>query len=175
MIRRPPEHRADADMLFIPEIDDAWDHDRIAAARKATPKGDQCAVDRYFEGLTRFDLDAPHTAGGQVEYARDYLRPDATPTVFKLRRVKGSERERARRAFSDPLKVEDAFWRLCRLGVVSVADGLDNPEEWPMDGTVMLTDGDVQRIYDARGELVQTVALAVVHSSAPLSEDEGKR
>lgn len=162
-------------MLFIPEIDDAWDHDRIAAARKATPKGDQCAVDRYFEGLTRFDLDAPHTAGGQVEYARDYLRPDATPTVFKLRRVRGRERDRAAASFGDPALIPAALWRLCKLGVVSIADGLDDPTDWPLDGLVMLTDDDVQQIYDAGQGLHQTVGLAVLRAAAPLSEDEGKR
>ncbi len=174
MIRRPPEHRADADMLFIPELDDAWDHDRIAKARKATSKGDQCAVDRYFEGLTRFDLDAPHTVGGETHRARDFLRPDAVPTVFKLRRVKGNERMRAAVAFGDADRSPDALWRLCKLGVVEVAEGLDDPKPWPLDGALQLTDDDVQTIYDAAQGLVHLLGLAVYRASAPLSEDEGK-
>ena len=88
MIKRPPQHAADAAPLFIARTDDAWDDERIKrerAAMKADGKA-RHPVQVYYSGSSRYDLDAPATVGGQAATPREYLREGSTPTVFHLRR-----------------------------------------------------------------------------------------
>lgn len=164
-------------MLLVARLDDAWDHERIEAGGRELKDGEEHPVERYWAGLTRFDIDAPHTLGGVVVTARQYLRDDATPTVARLRRVSGVEREKALSVWEDLPRREDAIWRLCKLGVVEVTEGFDGAR-WPFRGGVAgqsLLDEDVQMLYDAHRLLPTLLGVAVLAAAAPLSEDEGKR
>lgn len=179
--RRPPQHSADATPIFIASSDDAWDKDRVARERAALPKGDRHPLDDYYAGRTRFDLDAPLTLSGQTVTIRDYLREGAAPTVFRLRRVTGLERQQAKAAFQDKGEAAadrrlTALWKLARAGVVEVVDGFDG-KPWDIEGGggLPLTEADAQQLYDADPMLVEELGYAVYFASAPLSEAEGKR
>lgn len=177
-LKRPPQHRADAPPLFIYQGDDAWDWERINRERdeleKSGAKGGH-PVDHYLGGATRYDIDAPATIGGATVSARSYLREGAKPTVFELRRVSGLERTKAAVAFGDSQARQDALWRLAKIGLVKVTEGFDG-EPWDLEGGVVpMTDHDLQQLYEVDPLLVQAVGFAVFHTSAPLSEAEGKR
>lgn len=179
MLKRPPQHRADAPILFIHESDD-WDHDRIARERKEAPD-ERHPFDRYQAGETRYDLDAAMTYRGQAVTVRQYLREGAEPTVFRLRRVSGDDRYRliATGAQLDPTTSSrdehSALWALCRLGLVEVTDGFNGPA-WDLHRTANgLTEAAVQTLYDVRPRLPIDIGWAVFHAAAPLSEAEGKR
>lgn len=175
MLKRPPQHAADATPFFISESDDAWDFDRIAAETKAMPKGEQHPVARYHAGETRYDLDATFTMGGQTVTVRDYLK--GSPTVFELRRVRGVENRKTAVAFGDGPAFQERMWSMTKLGVCEVRDGFDGAS-WDLQGGqrgMPLTDQDVQAIYDCDAMLVLSLGMAVFHVSQPLSEAEGKR
>ena len=75
-IRRPPQHAADAPILYVCSEDDAWDLERIERERKALKNegGGRHCLDVYYSGETRYDIDAPHTVGGSTVTPRSYLR-----------------------------------------------------------------------------------------------------
>lgn len=183
MIKQPPEHAADATPLYIAEFDDALDEDRIAKERKALKKGEAHCVDRYYRGETRYDLDAPHTVGGITTCMRDYVRHDAKPTVFKLRRVSGVLYEQTMAVIAadgDPEKKTDpgdrvaALWKLAQHGVFEVTDGFTG-DAWKLDGGQgghALTGDDMQKLFEAEGNLPRSLGWAVFRASAPLSEVE---
>lgn len=183
MIKRPPEHAADATPLYIAPFDDAVDHDRIAKDKTERPDDEHC-TDAYWSGTTRYDVDAPHTIGGSTVTVRHYIKPDAVPTVFKLRRVAPLERQVVMRAITDARDpsvkgnsrdLVAGVFRLCRLGVVEVTEGFGG-EPWDLEGGagVPLTDKDMQTLYDASANLPEALGWAVFHASKPLSESEGK-
>lgn len=76
---QPPQHRADAPIVFIWSLDPAWDHERIVeeqkALRQAAKSGDEADRDRvkghaygmYIRGETRGDVTAPFADGESVE------------------------------------------------------------------------------------------------------------
>jgi hypothetical protein len=174
MIRRPPEHAADAVPLYIASIDDALDNDRIKRERKALAKGEEHCVDRYYEGTTRYDLDAPHTVGGSVVTMRGYIRDGGTPTVFKLRRVSSMIRDQVSAVAEDRAAFVAGLYKLARHGVTEIADGFEGPA-WPLEGGsggLPLTEADMQTLYDADQSLPQHVGLAVLNASRSLSDDE---
>lgn len=176
-IRRPPQHHADAVPLYICSTDDAWDDPRIAAEREALKKeGGRHCLDVYYSGDTRYDLDAPHTAGGTVVTARNYLREGSTPTVFHLRRVSGLRRSQAIAVWHDDRERQAAQWDLCRYGIVKVTEGIAGTP-WDFQGGMQgqpLTDADLQVLYDVGMALPTLVGVAVLHASAPLSDTEGR-
>lgn len=184
MIRQPPEHAADATPLFIAEFDDAVDHDRIERETKALDKGAEHCTLQYYGGHTRYDIDAPLTVGGLTTTMRDYLREGATPTVFELRRVTGRLRQQAmtvlRRDLTEGKDGRDRvgmLFELCKHGVASVKEGFSG-ERWDLNGGQsgrMLTEGDVQKLYEADARLPEALGWAVFNASKPLSESEKKR
>ena len=140
-------------------------------------------VGRYHAGETRFDLTASdHGPNGPVASVLDYLKPDAVPTTFHLRRLtfrQRAELEAARfaevtRGGGDPI---GRWLKAVRHGVAKIAEG-DHvlwalprpdaalPEEW------------IEILGDAVGgpavNLI-TLAGAVEKYSAPLTDAEGKR
>ena len=173
---RPPQHAADAVPLFIASEDDAWDKDRIAGERKNLPKGARHPIDDYYAGATRYDLDAPMTLSGQTVMIRDYLREGSTPTVFRLRRVSGLERQQLSAVHKDPQARLPALWRLAKLGVVDVTDGFSGAP-WDLQGgqALPLSEADMQALYDASASLPEDLGYAVYFVSAPLSEVEAGR
>lgn len=187
MIRQPPEHAADAVPLFIARFDDAIDHERIERETKELGKDEQhCAV-RYWVGATRYDLDAPHTVGGRSVCMRDYIKPDAQPTVFHLRRVAGINqrltthalivaRENGRDQATDPDVIRQLY-ELTRHGLVKATEGFGG-EPWDLQGGtggLALTDDDLQKLFDAEARLPEAIGWAIYNASASLSEAEGKR
>jgi hypothetical protein len=178
-IRRPPQHRADAQPLYIARFDDAWDAERIERERTALANENaktEHPVDLYYSGRTRYDLDAPCTIGGQVVTARHYLREGASPTVFELRRVDGRRHDQALAVWARPQERVAAQWDLARWGVVRVTEGFGGAE-WKLEGGaggLPLTEADVQLFFDAHGMLPALLGIAVLNASAPLSEAEGK-
>jgi hypothetical protein len=182
MIKRPPEHAADAVPLWIAPFDDAIDVDRIERERKELSKGDEHCVDRYWSGATRYDIDAPHTVGGAIVTMRSYIRDGAVPTVFKLRRdglTVLRQQTLTVMVEADGKSQKDVIpllHELARKGVVSITDGFGG-EAWDIQGGQggrPLTEGDMQALYDASPRLPEQLGLAVFHASAPLSEAEGK-
>lgn len=174
--RRPPQHAADAVPLFISSNDDAWDRERIERERKDLPKGTDHPLDGYYRGETRYDIDAPITLSGQTVTIREYLREGSTPTVFRLRRVPGLERQQLTAVHKDPQARLATLWRLAKMGVIEVTDGF-NGAPWDLQGgeALPLTDADVQALYEASASLPEDLGYAVYFASAPLSEAEGKR
>ena len=82
---RPPQHRADAPLLYIPP-GDHWDTNRVIAELDRMPANEREThpYTQYRSGVTRFDLDAP---GGGGTTPRDYLKPEAAPPTWRLRRL----------------------------------------------------------------------------------------
>ncbi len=176
MIKQPPEHAADAEPLFIAEFDEALDQERIAKERKALKNGDTHCVTSYYDGDTRYDLDAPHTVGGSTVTMRGYIVDGSTPTVFKLRRVTGLQRQQAIAVATDSQAFVGACYQLCKNGVVGVTDGFGG-DAWDLEGGeggLPLTDRDVQKLFDANASLPQSLGMAVLNASKSLSDAEKK-
>src|SRR6187551_274898 len=90
MLKRPPQHRADSEPVFVAPGDDAWDHARITAERKAMDEAgedsSQHPVWLYWIGATRYDLHARLRWKDGAATAADWLDlPKACR--FTLRRL----------------------------------------------------------------------------------------
>lgn len=145
---------------------------------------------RFPSGHSRFDLSAPDMGPrGPVSSVREYLKPDAKPTGFWLRRL-----SLALRAEID-LDREDVIGRLRRGEDVSPACQVARWTKIVRYGVRKITSGDdvlweardaaetvpaewLEQIGDLEGgaamHLMQ-LAAAVEQYNAPLSESEGKR
>lgn len=92
-----PQHSATAPIRFIPRTDPAWQLDDFPA--EVDELGERAAehpIGRYFRGESRFDLDAPGFAAGEIRSARAYLKADSKPTIWQLRRLRIGELARCR-------------------------------------------------------------------------------
>jgi len=90
----PPQHRADAPIVFIAPLDPAWDHERIQAEQKPLLKsaksGDEAArkalnsqpYGMYIRGETRGDVSTPSLDGATIA---DYL--DGNEVRVEVRRL----------------------------------------------------------------------------------------
>lgn len=184
MLKRPPQHRVDAPIVFVHPVDPAWDRERVAAEQAEMrtagedPKNHPYA--RYHGGWTRYDLDAPATVLGRVTTAREYLDEAQQPTMWYLRRLSGAQWneihplwQKATRA-SEP--ATSAFLRACMIGIVKVENGpsLDMP-----GGRLSAEDFEqLHRLGHAQDppiELPMDLGEAVYQASMPLTESEGKR
>ena len=190
MIKRPPEHAADADPLFIHPDDDAWDFERLDRERAALIDEHKAAKrvgpapshpwDDYQSGATRYDIEATGTIGSTMVSVREYLLPEKAPTVFHLRRVSGKMWARSAAAMAGVGGSVDQLWELCRWGLVKVTDGMEDLPDarWEIrggEGGTPLTERDMQALFDAGHDaLVLKLGWAVYHCSAPLTEAEGK-
>lgn len=144
MALRPPQHRADALGQYIHPLDDAWDETRAFGGVFAT------SVDhplrRYYAGRTRYDLNA--------EGVRGFLRPNASPTIFRLRRLTLAEYNQVA-----DIQGEHARYTACaRFALVDV------------DGEKMT----VEQLYELRPSLPFEVGAAAWLYNAPPNESEGK-
>ena len=145
---------------------------------------------RFLDGGSRFDLSAPDMGPrGPVSSVREYLKPDAKPTGFWLRRL-----SLALRAEID-VDREDVIGRLRRGEDVSPARQVARWTKIVRYGVRKITAGDdvlweasspaetvpaewLEQIGELEGgaalHLMQLTA-AVERYNAPLSESEGKR
>lgn len=182
MLKRPPQHRVDAPIVYIHPSDSAWQTDRVAAeqaamkARGEEPK--MHPVARYQGGWTRYDLDAQFTLEGKVVTARDYLDEAQQPTMWRLHRLNVAQWYEIHplweKAASNGEQPYAAFVRAAMIGVEKVENGptLELP-----GGRLSPTDMQtLHEIGQASGvDLVFDLGKAVYTASMPLSESEGKR
>lgn len=145
---------------------------------------------RFLGGHSRFDLSAPDMGPrGPVSSVREYLKPDAKPTGFWLRRL-----SLALRAEID-LDREDVIGRLRRGEDVSPARQVARWTKIVRYGVRKITNGDevlweardaaetlsaewLEQIGDLEGGAavhLMHLAAAVERYNAPLSDSEGKR
>lgn len=145
---------------------------------------------RFIGGHSRFDLSAPDTGPrGPVSSVRDYLKPDAKPTGFWLRRLSLAlraeidlDREdvigRLRRGEEVPHARQVARWtKIVRYGVRKITSG--DEVLWEAASPAETVPAEwLEQIGDLEGgaamHLMQ-LAAAVERYNAPLSESEGKR
>lgn len=179
MIKRPPQHRVDAPIVYVHPSDEAWDHARVAKEQAAMAAADppqdplQHPFARYHGGWTRYDLDAQATVLGAVVTVRDYLDESKQPTMWTLRRLGWEDWyaiqpavEKAVRAGERPML---PYLKACIAGVAKVENG---PTLTRPGGR--LSSDDVSKIYDVSQELPYDLGGAVYQASLPLTEPEGK-
>ena len=162
---RPPQHRADAPIVFIHPADEAWDQDRINQDCKDKPDH---PVQQYFGGHTRYDL---------TPQVIEYLKPDSQPTKFYLRRLDWEKWGVCRSKWETSIvrgepRQRDAYVYACTWGLERV-EGI----ELNIDPLRGLQWQDKQKLYELSTddiELLYDVGLAVYQASLPLSEAEKK-
>lgn len=166
-----PEQREAAEASCVLTVDEERE------ARLRHPVG------RYHAGETRFDLRASdHGPNGPVASVLDYLKPDAVPTTFHLRRLtfrQRAELDAARfaevtRGGGDPI---GRWLKAVRHGVTKIAEGEHVLWELPrLDAA--LPDEWIEILGDAvGGPAVNLIMLAgaIEKYSAPVTSAEGKR
>lgn len=164
---RPPQHRADAPIVFIHPSDDAWDHDRVKVDLAD-------AVDHplqlYWGGHTRYDLTPDVMA---------YLKPDGKPTKFYLRRLKWDEWLECKASWERAIlnresRPTSAYTHACRIGLVKIENGFEVSDR---DASGAVSYRDMQKLQDLSGpgnEIILDVGQAVYQASMPLTEAEKK-
>ncbi len=189
---KPPTHTIDGLAVFISSTDPAWDLPRIEAERAAfvrvaedaaqaevtdgrrvhplTKAESEAAaarapVERYYAGLTRFQLDAPDwAADGSPTTARAFLKPGEKPAEFGLRRL-------GHRAYQEVVETEHPRARLveaCRLGLRSIkADGYS----WRAKDDEPAGDEQLEALHGASPALVTEIGGAVLALSRPLDPE----
>ena len=89
-LKRPPQHRADAPIVYVHPRDKAWDHDRItreqAEMKQAGKDATKHPAAQYMGGHTRYDLDAELTYGNEVARPRAWLEETKLPTKWYFNR-----------------------------------------------------------------------------------------
>lgn len=171
---RPPQHRADAPIVYVHPSDPAWDHDRIKRELADLKKDDKPEhshpVLRYQHGHTRFDIQA----------IQDYLGPDATRWYFKrigavdwqvTEGLKESEMARGSRPHT-------AYFRALNLALVKVDNGPPlvgeagkwEPEDIERIADLSFYDEDENKVVDVLFDVGQAAYVA----SMPLSKAEKK-
>lgn len=182
---RPPQHRVDAEPVYIDVTDDAWDREGLNAefeeidrenkrreeasndgVYEAIPKSEHPYL-QYVGGKTRFDLEAPCFWRGQQKKAADYLSGDATR--FVLRRLDWRDYYRVRSAFSRD--VTEAFILACRLGLRRI----DGDSKFRVDPDLPeRSDDEMRRLFELNPEIPISIGRAVWLSSQPLTDAEKK-
>jgi hypothetical protein len=131
-MKRPPQHRADAKIVYVHPADSSWDEERILREqnemKKRGEKPSDHPVSRYLGGWTRYDLDAPSTLDGKTVTPREYLDPTRPATEWHLKRLSTQDRceienliDQERNAGSNmPRK---AYLRACNMALASVECG----------------------------------------------------
>lgn len=164
---RPPQHRADAPVVFIHPCDDAWDHARIESELKDAD--DDHTLKRYWGGHSRYDLTPDVQA---------YLKPDGRPTKFYLRRLPWKAWNEAqgmweRAVLRGDNRPVEAYEHACQRGLERI-DGVELMD--PTDHTGV-SDRDMQRLHDLSTDkynLILDIGQAVYQASMPMSEAEKK-
>lgn len=176
---RPPQHSVDAEIEFILETDPAWDRER--ANDELQDMGDDEDTEhpliKYYVGDSRFDLDAegirPESGpDGQVVLvpgkARDYLKPDVQPRVFRLRRLRAAQVSRCM-----DVGGRTGQQLACQQALSSI--------DPPIAGLKLkarkrpLVDDELQQLADAVGmDAVWEIGKAAIEASKAPTEQEKK-
>lgn len=177
-LRRPPQHRVDAEPVYVHPLDEAWDNARIQddrdAMRERGEDPDEHPVWIYLTGRSRYDLDANLKYGSGTAKASDWLDMKAA-TLFRLRRLdpRPFARVHARKEAAAVREEVDheASLEGCRFGLERV-EGPDSPK---LIGRGELTERDIAALTDRFGApVVWAVGDAAYFASIPLTEDEKK-
>lgn len=177
-LRRPPQHSADAEPVYVLPGDDAWDHKRIAADRAAMEERGEDPASHpfalYAGGVTRFDLDARLKYGNGEAKARDWLDfPKAC--TFSLRRLTPRQfaRIHARKEveWAGGPKDYEAALDACQYGLAACG----GPGAPKLLGRGELTESDLETLVREYGHgVVWAIGDAIYHASIPLTDDEKK-
>lgn len=165
-----PQHSATAPIRFIPRTDPAWQLDEFPAeVDELGERAGEHPVGRYFRGESRFDLDAPGFAAGEVKTARQYLKADARPTTWLLRRLRIGELARCRDIGGHQGALQ-AF-QLALTGVENPPAGVDVPHAGLAR---QLSEKQADAIADAIGARVafEIGEAAMLASEAPTSAEK---
>lgn len=183
-LKRPPQHRVDAKIVYVHPRDEAWNDEKVAEeVLEHFPDGSEYLEHpfyKYTSGAGRYDLDAEYTVGAEIRRPRDYFRDGVKPTKWYLRRLDWqdwyeiqSELSAHGRANKEPYPV---YMRALQVGLERVEDGpkLEGPPD-------RLTRSDLDKLYAMRfhdGDQIVDPAIdigrAVIVASVPLRDDEGK-
>jgi hypothetical protein len=179
---RPPQHRADAPIVYIHPKDSAWDTDRYEAEVEQMKEAGENPADhplgQYLGGHTRYDLDAPSKVLGAETSARAYLKPDSAPTKFYLRRLSPADYYELRGTWE--IELQRQTMRPRQSYYKAAINGLDKIENGPeLEGGNgrRLTTKDVSALYDScegLEDLLLDIGEAVFVASMPLSVAEKK-
>lgn len=74
----PAQYKIDAQSVYVSLYDTAWDHDAVAAERKALADGEHHAFDEWMSGVSRYDSTA---------MPEKYLKSGEEPIRFHIRRL----------------------------------------------------------------------------------------
>ncbi len=156
------QYAIDDPILFVSAFDDAWDHERIDYEDELLEEGgDSHPYSIYQGGHTRFDFEA----------VRGWLKPDATPVVFSLRRLTLDEYSRTQ-ALKRAVGAEVAWAAAWRVGLEGVT-GLDVKLSSGLKEGLSEKDKDKIEAYIG-SRICIDVGRAVDFASKPLTEDEKK-
>lgn len=160
-LRLVPTHSLDAPISVILKDDDAWDLTQIEADNDA-----RAAWDRWLLGASRYDL----------RIARPWLKADAQPTVFRMRRLPLAEWQHVENLRDTSEKAGLMLALSYALVGIDVPVGEDPVLlEGPSSKNKRLTPEDFDRL-DARGfrPYLAALAFAAWRSSLDLTDEEKK-
>ena len=174
MLKRPPQQRVDAPIIFVHRDDPAWDHARIEAEKAQMEKPAMHPVERYLGGWGRYDIDARATVLGQDVSPREYLDESKHPTLFRFKRMAALDWYEAR-ALHMKGAYADAFLRS-----IHALEKIENGPELSAKPGGRLTLADVQMLTDLGHEQSPPIELlfelgeVAYTASMPLTESEKK-
>lgn len=159
---------------YVAETKQAEEEGREPDLRGLKP--DDHPVIRYGFGYSRYDLDAQDYHLGEPRTIRDYLRPDARPTLFTLRHLSRAQFQ-ACDAIEDYKARMNAF---AKAGCVAI----EGPDfSWREDNgggsskrpnSNGLPDDVIDLLWEADHRLPAELGFAVIRFNAPLSALEKK-
>lgn len=151
----PPQYSIDAEAVFISARDPAWRKDEIEKLGKLEKaEADKHPLRRYWNGETRFDLDAKLEHGGEAVTVASFL--DETATKFVIRPLD----ERARRRVMEHGRTRSTEQAVdaVEFGLVEVRDpGL----ELRRDRQGLLTPETITMISVMKTGLLDELSLAI--------------
>lgn len=177
-LKRPPQHRANAEPIYVHFSDDAWDHARIETDMEAMKRDgqdpSQHPVALYWSGSTRYDLHARVLYGNDSAPATDWLDMKKA-CLFTLRRldpgkfarVQARKEAASRKGESDyENAIDSCRWTLAKC---------EGPGAPKLSGRGELSDRDIAELTECFGApLVWALGDAGYLASIPLTDDEKK-
>ena len=127
-LKRPPEHRADAPIVFVHPLDDAWDNDRVREEQEAMEAAGEDPtshpVAMYHGGFTRFDITANVQFLDKSAAPQDYLDESKRPEKWHLKRLGFQEWYQVQPAWERAVAAGERPWeaytKACRIGIKRV-------------------------------------------------------
>jgi hypothetical protein len=169
----PPQHSATATIRVIASTDPAWDHERIELEYAELGKaglGHTHPYMQYVIGGTRFDLDAPVQWKEGTATPKSYLRSDARPLTWVMRRLRTLEL-----AQCDDVGGREgdlAAFRRALVGIENPPDGLTVPQ---FNGSQPMLEAVVDGIVEVVGaDAVFAAGHAARRASAAPTNAEKK-